>query len=86
MFIHIFGMELEEAKAEILRVLKMLGFRISERDSEILAWRMSKEVKIRLRFLGRSALNIPQTEVTFEGEAEIHDEILDRLRLLRMGG
>lgn len=37
MFIHIFGMELEEAKAEILRVLKMLGFRISERDSEILA-------------------------------------------------
>jgi len=86
MFTHIFGMKVEEAKTGIVRVLKMLGFRVSEMDSEILAIRMGREVRIRLRFLGRSALNIPQTEVTFEGEAEIHDEVVSSLRLLRMGG
>ncbi|AIG97453.1 TIGR04140 family protein [Archaeoglobus sp.] len=83
---HVFGMSAEEAKFELRRVLERLGFQVKEMDSEILAEKGSKAVRISLKELGRSELNIPQTEVVFECEEEIYRSILERLRLSRMGG
>ncbi|WP_158296878.1 TIGR04140 family protein [Archaeoglobus fulgidus] len=79
-------MSAEEAKFELRRVLERLGFQVKEMDSEILAEKGSKAVRISLKELGRSELNIPQTEVVFECEEEIYRSILERLRLSRMGG
>ena len=83
---HVFGMSAEEAKFELRRVLERLGFQVKEMDSEILAEKGSKAVRISLKELGRSKLNIPQTEVVFECEEEIYRSILERPRLYRMGG
>ncbi len=83
---HIFGMTSAEAKVELKRVLERLGFRVRESGSEILAEKGRQKVKISLRDLGKSNLNIPQTEVVFECEEEVYRSIIERLRLSRMGG
>jgi uncharacterized repeat protein (TIGR04140 family) len=85
-FIHLFGMSTEEIKAEIRRVLERLGFEIFEKDFEIVASRDKEKVRIEMRFMGKSNLNIPQTEVIFECAENVHAEIIEELRFSRMGG
>lgn len=79
-------MSTEEIKAEIKRVLGRLGFEIFEKDFEIVASRDKEKVRIEMRFMGKSNLNIPQTEVVFECAENVHAEIVKDLRLSRMGG
>lgn len=79
-------MSTEEIEAEIRRVLEGLGFKILEKDFEIVASKGKEKVRIKMRFLGKSSLNLPQTEVIFECAESIHAEIIKELRLSRMGG
>lgn len=79
-------MSTEEIKAEIRRVLGRLGFEIFEKDFEIVASRDKEKVRVEMRFVGKSNLNLPQTEVIFECAENVHAEIIKELRLSRMGG
>jgi uncharacterized repeat protein (TIGR04140 family) len=85
-YIHLFGMSAEEIKAEIRRVLGRLGFEIFEKDFEIVASRDGEKVRVEMKFVGKSNLNLPQTEVIFECAENVHAEIIKELRLSRMGG
>jgi len=69
-------MSTEEIKAEIKGVLGRLGFEIFEKDFEIVASRDKEKVRVEMRFVGKSNLNIPQTEVIFECAENVHAEII----------
>nr|WP_230972284.1 TIGR04140 family protein [Archaeoglobus neptunius] len=79
-------MNAEEIRAEIRRVLDRLGFEIFEKDFEIVASRDEEKVRVEMRYMGKSNLNLPQTEVIFECAEDVHAEIIKELRTSRMGG